>query len=103
MSGYIHSLFTGRLELHLIDRDDETVGFMEFAVHMDRVDVWMTDRSLMVIDRDQFREWLSRPWTPLEQDRLIWFTEGSRMTLSIDHSRSHYLPELFVRQLTEHI
>jgi len=93
------AVWCGRLDLHLLDQRQRTVGILEFSLRLDICTVWYRNRTLAVIHREALRTWLLTPMHPLVVDDLVWAVEGSRVALSVDGQPSHLVPEVFIGQL----
>ena len=79
-------LWTGRLDVALTDDLGQLVGTVEIVVRIDALTLWYGNRTLAVIDRDTFREWLIHPGLPFEIDDVAWVAQGHITYLSIDRS-----------------
>jgi hypothetical protein len=66
-------VWTGRLELDLINERGWRVDVVEVVVRIDSVTLWSANRTLAVMDRDHFRGWLTqRPEEPFGIDDVTW-------------------------------
>ena len=80
------SLWTGRMEMDLTNSRGQWVGTVEVVVRLDDVSLWYGNRTLAVIDRLTFREWLIRPDLPFGIDDVVWVMLGTATCLTIDGS-----------------
>ena len=93
-------LQTGREEFDLGDEWGRVIGTIELVLRIDSVSMWMGNRTLMVIDRDVFREWLIHPVRcPLESDDVVWFMDEDATCLRIDAAMSFTVPDEVIRRL----
>ena len=93
-------LQTGREEFDLADAQGRVIGTIELVLRIDSVTMWFGNRTLMVIDRDAFREWLIHPARHrLESDDVVWFMEGEATCLNIDNIMAFTVPDEVVRRL----
>jgi hypothetical protein len=91
--------WTGRLDFDLRNGRGWRVGTVEIVVRTDIVTLWYGNRTLAVMDRDLFREWLIHPEMPLEVDDVIWFMQDVLTCLTIDNSISYAVPGSIVDYL----
>ena len=96
------TLWTGRLELELLDHFENTVGMLEFSIRLDILTVWWGNRTLSVVDRRLFRGWLrQQSGRSLHVDDLTWSIDAGCLALSIDNQPNYLLPDEFVTRLAE--
>ncbi len=93
------SLWTGRLDLDLLNGRGWRVDTLELAIRIDTVTVWRLNRTLAVMDRDAFGQWLVDPLKVYAIDDVAWSAQGPYLCISIDNSTSYTLPEETVAQL----
>jgi hypothetical protein len=76
--------WTGELLLELRNARDWSVGDAELSVRRETVIVHHADRSLAVMDRDLFRDWLhqSDP-APLDVDDVVWSVQLGMTFMSV--------------------
>jgi hypothetical protein len=94
------ALWTGRIDVDLLNGRGWQVGSVEFVVRIESITVWLQNRTLAVMDRDLFRSWLNRPLSPFDIDDLLWSVEDDVTCLMIDRSHQYLIPEPVARQLT---
>lgn len=76
--------WTGELVLELRNGRDWSVGDAEVSVHRDTVIVRHVQRCIAVMDRDQFRAWLSTTDPgPLAHDDAIWSVQAGMTFLAV--------------------
>src|SRR4051812_19833557 len=56
--------WTGRMEFDLSDAQGWRIGTVEIVIRIDHLSLWFGNRTLAVMDRDLFREWLIDPGEP---------------------------------------
>jgi hypothetical protein len=93
------SLWTGRLELDLLNGRGSRVDTLELAIRIDTVTVWRLNRTLAVMDRDAFGQWLVDPVKVYAIDDVAWSAQGPHLCISIDNAVSCIVPEETVAQL----
>jgi hypothetical protein len=93
--------WTGRLDLHLIDHQDRTIGMVEFVVHVDTVCVYFKNRNMASMVRSRFRQWLLHPWVVMEADEIVWAARGTRRTLGLGERGVFDVPQTFVDHLID--
>ena len=84
--------WTGRLEFDLTNGRGWRVGTVEVVVRRDILTLWYGNRTLAVMDRDQFREWLIHPDEQFEVDDVVWYMQGVLTCLTIDSRTSYAVP-----------
>ena len=92
-------IWTGTLNLHLLNREHETAALLEFYLRADTISIDWRGTNLAVVSRDDLRHWLLYREEPLVVDDMIFTVEGSRIAISIFGQRSYLLPETFVFEL----
>ncbi len=76
--------WTGELILELRNGRDWSVGDAEVSVRRDTVIVRHAERCIAVMDRDQFRDWLTTAEPcPLAQDDAIWSIQAGMTFLAV--------------------
>ena len=80
-------LWTGPLHLDLRNARDWSVGELDVSIARDTVEVRHQGRSLAVLDRDYFREWIFRPQFTYEVDDTVWTCELGVTVLHVGYSR----------------
>ena len=93
------SLWTGRLDFDLLNGRGWRVATVEIVVRLDHVTLWSGNRTIAVMDRDLFGEWLFRPEEVFEIDDVAWSVQGAHTCITLDGSRSYIVPEETVEQL----
>jgi hypothetical protein len=93
------TVWTGRLDFDLKNERGWRVAAVEVITRIESVTVWSGSRTLAVMDRELFREWLIHPRQPLEVDDVTWSVQGSDMCITMDGSASYVVPADTVRQL----
>jgi hypothetical protein len=91
--------WVGRLNLHLIDTDERTIGLVEFVVHVDTIMVFLKGKSLAAMVRSHFRQWLLYPWVPMEADEIVWSVLEDRYRIGIGDRGVFDLPNVFVDEM----
>ena len=91
--------WTGRLDFDLQNGRGWRVGTVEIVVRIDLLTLWYGNRTLAVMDRDLFREWLIHPAEPLTIDDVIWFAQDELIGLTIDGSLSYAVPASIIDYL----
>lgn len=84
--------WTGRMEFDLSNGQGFQVGTVEVVVRMDHLSLWLGNRTLAVMDRDQFRQWLIEPEKPYQIDDVMWSIDDEATHLTIDGSVSYAIP-----------
>jgi hypothetical protein len=97
--GTPRSPWTGRLDFDLLNRLGWRVAIVEVVVRIESVTVWCGSRTLAVMDRELFREWLVHPRRVLEIDDVSWSVQESCTCITIDGSAAHVVPAETVRDL----
>ena len=82
--------WTGRTELDLINARGWRAGSVELDLHLDFLTVRHQGRTLAVIDRERFREWLVHPREAMVADDVTWFTQTG-LTCVTMNERSTYV------------
>lgn len=104
--------WTGRLEFDLINGpfgingkysangDDLRVATIEMVIRIDDVSLWCRNRTVAVMDRDHFGEWLLDPAAgAFEVDDVVWSVQGPHLCIAIGGSTSYPVPIDTVQQL----
>jgi hypothetical protein len=95
--------WTGRLDFDLHNGRGWRVGTVEIVVRVDILTLWYGNRTLAVMDRDLFREWLIHPTAPFAVDDVIWFAQDELTGLTIDGSISYPVPGSIIDYLVARI
>jgi hypothetical protein len=93
--------WTGRMEFDPIDAQGRSVGTVEIVIRMDHLSLWFGNRTLAVIDRDTFREWLRDPENSFFVDDVMWTISDSGAHLTIDDSPPYAIPGALVQHLVQ--
>ena len=93
--------WTGRMEFDLADPQGWQIGTVEIVIRMDHLSLWFGNRTLAVIDRDTFRDWLTDPEEPFFVDDVSWSIGDTGATLTIDDSASFPIPDPLVQHLVQ--
>ena len=93
------ALWTGRLDIDLSNGHSQHIGTVELVVRIDTLTLWYGNRTLAVVDRDTFREWLIHPGRPYEIDDVIWTAQGTDSYLSIDRSTPYAISSAVIDHL----
>ena len=93
--------WTGRMEFDLTDEGGWRVGTVEIVIRMDHLSLWFGNRTLAVIDRDTFREWLHDPEEPFFVDDVMWSMNDAGAQLTIDDSSLYPIPGALVQHLVQ--
>ena len=93
--------WTGRMEFDLTDAQGWPAGTVEIVIRMDHLSLWFGNRTLAVIDRDTFREWLLDPEDPFFVDDVMWAISDSGAHLTIDDSSTYAIPGALVQHLVQ--
>jgi hypothetical protein len=93
------SLWTGRLEFDLLNGRGWRVGLIEVVIRIDIVTVWWANRTLAVMDRDLFGQWLVSPVRVYPVDDVVWSVQGPHLCITIDNSTSYAVPEETLAEL----
>jgi hypothetical protein len=91
--------WTGRLDFDLQNSRGWRVATVEIIARIESVTVWCGSRTLAVMDRELFREWLIHPRRAFEIDDVTWSVEDTCTCITIDGSLSHVVPPDTVRDL----
>jgi hypothetical protein len=94
------SVWTGRVEFDLLSGRGWRVAVVEVVVRIESVTLWCGNRTLAVMDRDLFREWLIHPRQGFEIDDVTWSAQNSDTCISIDGSIPYVVPQGTVQHLT---
>jgi hypothetical protein len=86
------TLWTGRLEFDLTNGRGWRVGTVEVVVRIDTLTLWYGNRTLAVLDREGFREWLIHPVAPYQIDDVTWSMQGVLTCITVDGSLSYAVP-----------
>jgi hypothetical protein len=92
-------LWTGRLDFDLLNGRGWRVATIDVVVRIDNLTLWHDNRSLAVIDRDRFRQWLVRPKQPLAIDDVVWTVQENTTCITIDNRITYPVPRATVGQL----
>ncbi len=93
--------WTGRMEFDLSNDQGWRVGTVEIVIRMDHLSLWFGNRTLAVIDRDTFREWLMDPEDPFFVDDVMWSISDTGAFLTIDDTASYPIPGALVQHLVQ--
>jgi hypothetical protein len=93
------SSWTGRLEFDLLNGRGWRVATVEMVVRIDEISMWCGNRTIAVMDRDAFGEWLIHPERPFEIDDVAWSVQEPYVCITIDGSLSYPVPHDTVQQL----
>lgn len=93
--------WTGRTDFDLIDEQGRRVGTVEIVIRMDHLSLWFGNRTLAVIDRETFREWLDDPEEPFWVDDVMWTIHDAGGELTIDDAASYKIPDALVQHLVQ--
>ena len=93
--------WTGRMEFDLSNDQGWRVGTVEVVVRIDHLSLWFGNRTLAVMDRDQFRDWLIDPVQPFAIDDVMWSMEGDVTHLTIDDAKSYAIPGPLIDYLVQ--
>jgi hypothetical protein len=94
-----YSVWTGRLEFDLMGERGWRVAIVEIVVRIESVTLWCGNRTLAVLDREAFREWLIHPRQELVMDDVAWSVRDSDTWITVDGSVAYLVPEATVRHL----
>jgi len=93
--------WTGRMEFDLSDAQGWRIGTVEIVIRIDHLSLWYGNRTLAVMDRDQFREWLIDPEEPFGIDDVVWSMDAVGTLLTIDDSATYAIPNPVVQHLVQ--
>lgn len=93
------SLWAGRLDFDLLNGRGWRVAYVEIVIRLDFLTLWSGNRTLAVMGRDLFGQWLFHPDLAFEIDDVAWSVQGAYMCLTLDGSRSYVVPAEMVEQL----
>jgi hypothetical protein len=94
------SSWTGRLEFDLLNGRGWRVATAEMVIRIDDITVWCGNRTLAVMDRERFGEWLLHPGASLfEIDDIAWSVREPYVCITIDGSMSYPVPHETVQHL----
>jgi hypothetical protein len=93
--------WTGRMDFDLSDDQGWRVGTVEIVIRIDHLSLWFGNRTLAVIDRDTFREWLHDPEDPFFVDDVMWSIGETGAYLTIDDAASYRIPGALVQHLVQ--
>ena len=82
-------LWTGRLDFELINRRGWTVATIDVVVRIDTIELWHVNRSIAVIDRNEYRAWLDNPHWAFASYEVVWTLRGPNACISIDHGPTY--------------
>jgi hypothetical protein len=85
-------LWTGRIEVDLLTGNDWQALAVEIVVRIETVTVWLENRTLAVMDRDRFRDWLKYPRETFDIDDLLWTVQDGVTCLLIDRHHQYIVP-----------
>jgi hypothetical protein len=91
--------WTGRMEFDLSNDQGFPNGTVEVVVRIDHLSLWYGNRTLAVMDRDLFRQWLIDPVKPFQIDDVMWSIDEEATHLTIDESVSYAIPPAIVEYL----
>jgi hypothetical protein len=95
-------VWTGRLELDLINARGWRVDVVNVVVRIDSVTLWSENRTLAVMDRDRFRGWLiRRPDEPFGIDDVTWSVRDSITHITVEGSIAYVVAAETVKRLRE--
>jgi len=93
--------WTGRMEFDLSDAQGWRIGTVEIVIRIDHLSLWFGNRTLAVMDRDLFREWLVDPAEPFGIDDVTWSMDEVGTLLTIDDSATYAIPNPVVQHLVQ--
>jgi hypothetical protein len=93
--------WTGRMEFDLSDAQGYRIGTVEIVIRIDHLSLWLGNRTLAVMDRDLFREWLIDPEEPFGIDDVTWSMDDVGTLLTIDESATYAIPNPVVQHLVQ--
>ena len=97
----VQATWTGQLDVELRNGRNWSVGTIDIRLGLDTVSLWYHDRSLAVMDRDQFREWLFHPRGLIfEVDDVVWSVEAGVTCLTVGGTGQYTVTPESVRRLT---
>jgi hypothetical protein len=91
----------GRMEFDLSDDQGWPIGTVEIVIRTDHLSLWFGNRTLAVMDRDLFREWLVDPGEPFGIDDVTWSMDDDGTLLTIDESETYAIPNPLVQHLVQ--
>ena len=93
--------WTGRMEFDLSDAQGRRIGTVEIVIRIDHLSLWFGNRTLAVMDRDLFREWLIDPADPFGIDDVTWSMDEVGTLLTIDDAATYAIPNPVVQHLVQ--
>jgi hypothetical protein len=93
--------WTGRTEFDLADDHGMRIGTVEIVIRIDHLSLWFGNRTLAVIDRDTFRQWLFNPEEPFYIDDVMWSLGEAGAYLTIDDAVTYPIPDPLVQHLVQ--
>jgi hypothetical protein len=93
------SAWTGRLDFDLFNGRGWRVATVEVVVRIDNVTLWWANRTIAVMDRELFGQWLVRPDRVFAIDDVVWSVQGPHTCITIDNGISYAIPRDAVEQL----
>jgi hypothetical protein len=93
--------WTGRMEFDLSDAQGRRIGTVEIVIRIDHLSLWFGNRTLAVMDRDLFREWLIDPAEPFGIDDVTWSMDEVGTLLTIDDAATYAIPNPVVQHLVQ--
>jgi hypothetical protein len=94
----VHELWTGRIDFGLLNQRGWRVGTVEVVVRIDTVTLWWAHRTLAVMDREAFGDWLVNRVPLYLIDDVVWSKQDSLTVLTIDNKSSYVVPSNIVEQ-----
>jgi hypothetical protein len=91
--------WTGQIEFDLRNGRGWRVGTVRISLDGERLILVFESRTLAIIDRAVFRDWLVDPSTPLAVGRVIWSIQSGRTCLTFNGSLIYAVPERIVERL----
>jgi hypothetical protein len=89
----------GRLDFDLADEHGALIGKIEMVVRTENITMWYGSRTLAVMDREVFRQWLVRPFDQLPIHDLVWFVAEDTLYLTIDDGVTYAVPNSITMKL----
>jgi hypothetical protein len=93
------SSWIGRMEFDLLNGRGWRVDTVEMVVRIDDISLWCGNRTIAVMDRELFGEWLIHPRWPYEIDDVVWSVQDPYVCITIDSSTTYPVPHDTVQQL----
>ena len=90
----------GRKEVFISDDESRCVLVLEFVFRSDDITVWHGGRTLAVMGRSEFVDWLWRGGVYVMDD-LAWNVEGHATLLTIDGHHTYMVDGTTVAELAE--